>query len=499
MTEKKEKSQVWGSRLSKSPDQLNIRFCAGRDVTPLPMADAVLLEYDIWTNLAHAEMLRKAGIYSDAEHQSVQDALRELFRLGRAGEFRLDPEKEDVHINIEHYLTYTKQIDAAKKIHSGRSRNDQVATDMRLYLRDEMIAAIDNLMTLISAIVSKAGEEIESIMPGFTHYQPAMLTTAGHWLTGWSQGILRDVTRMLATLGSINKCPLGAAASFGTSWPIDREYSAELLGFDSVEINTLDCISSRGEHEADIASDLSLMMNHLSIIAQDIILLSTPFYNMLKIDDRFVTGSSIMPQKRNPDFAEIIRSKAAFCHGTTVSLLGILKGSMSGYNRDSQQSKYLIMDLFRECGPAPLILASVCSSMIFNREQMLKHAKTGFMNSADVADWMAQRFKLPFRSCYEVLSLAVRYSEKQQQLTHDAMCRALKENELDITITKEEVDFLNSPDSLLKKKVHTGGPSIEATAEIIEAQKNEAKGIAADLQSIRKRVDSARDRCLGNQ
>ncbi len=492
----KPKQQVWGSRLSSAPDQLNIEFCAGRDVKNLPMADEVLLKYDIWTNLAHAQMLCKSEIISRSELTDLTAALLDLYEETVSGNFTLDPAKEDVHINIEHYITQIKGIEAGKKIHSGRSRNDQIATDMRLYLRDELINLAKNLLFLIGKIIEKAETEKKSILPGFTHYQPAMITTAGHWLTSWSQALLRDTKRIFNSLIEINSSPLGAAASFGTSWPIDREYSAGLLGFERVDENSLDSICSRGEYESAIASVLSMMMNHLSSISQDLILLSTPYYDMLHIDDRFVTGSSIMPQKRNPDFAEVIRSKAATCHGTLMALLGILKGSMSGYNRDVQQSKYLIMDLFRECNDTPRILAGVCESMIFKHEKMQQHCHSGFMNAADVADWMAQKFKLAFRECYEVLSLAVKYGEKAGQLTYEALNQAVEETNLPIKISQSDVEFLNTPSSLINQKKHTGGPALKSVEQMIKNQRIQCQDCLDKIFAMEEQVEKARKRCF---
>jgi argininosuccinate lyase len=496
MSSQKEKSQVWGSRLAASPDELNLEFCSGRDVKALPMADVSLIGFDIWTNLAHASMLCKSGIINDAEFLELKGALLEVQELSSSSQFILDPDKEDIHINIEHYITHTRNLLAGKKIHSGRSRNDQVVTDMRLYLRAETIQLAENVAFLIEAIMDKAHSERESIMPGFTHYQPAMITTAGHWLTSWSQALLRDLSRMLTLLSTLNLSPLGAAASFGTSWPIDREVSAELLGFDGVEENSLDCISSRGELESDIASAISIMMNHLSTISQDLILLSTPYYNMLKIDDRFVTGSSIMPQKRNPDFAEIIRGKAASSHGTLVSLLGILKGAMSGYNKDSQQSKYLIMDLFRECKSAPLLLAEIVRTLQFKRDEMLRQSEADFMNSADFADWLAQKHHLPFRECYELISLTVKYSEASGRMTHEAVCRAIMESNLDIEISVDEIDMINTPSSLINQKNHTGGPAVSSVEKMITNQKDKLADLRTQLHGVKDRIETAWKKCF---
>ena len=449
---KTEKAQVWGGRLSMPPDKMNIAFCSGRDVVSVPMADELLLPYDIWTNLAHAKMLNHCEILKDDECRVLCKALVALDMKVQEGDFQLDPQKEDVHINIEHYITHTLGIEAGKKIHTGRSRNDQCGTDIKLYLRDQLLEISENVKILIEAILEKATPELESVMPGFTHYQPAMLTTAAHWLTGWSQALLRDLERVYQDLELLNRSPLGAAAAFGTSWSIDREYAAQLLGFDAPDENSLDCISARGEYEARAAATLSFLMNHLATIAQDMILLSMPYYGMLVIPDQYVTGSSIMPQKRNPDFAELIRGKAACCHGALSSLLGIQKGAMSGYNREYQLSKYVIMDIFRECLDAPLILGGVINAMAFNRAEMLAKAQQGFMNSADVADLLAQNFNLAFRDCYELLSLAVKNCEDAGQLTKEGMEKAIDHLRLPVKLSKRDIELFNSPYLLLKEK-----------------------------------------------
>ncbi|MCP4295134.1 MAG: argininosuccinate lyase [Proteobacteria bacterium] len=487
-----QKSQVWGSRLKSAPDQLNIEFCAGRDVSVIPMAEDSLLIFDIWTNMAHSKMLEKQSIISPTELDEIRNALIRLEKEFIEGSFILDPEKEDVHTNIEAYITDICKVEAGKKIHTGRSRNDQVATDMRLFLRSQVLELIEQVSVLISSILEVAQKEMQSLMPGFTHHQPAMFTTMGHWLTAWSQGLIRDCERLLQDLHLLNRCPLGAAASFGTSWPIDREYTAKLLGFSGVEENTLDCISSRGENEARLGATLSVFMNHLSTISQDIILLSTPYYGMITLDDRFVTGSSIMPQKRNPDFAEVIKSKASMCHGMLSSLLGIQKGAMSGYNRDTQQTKYLVMDLFRECFNAPLVLSGVIESMNVEREVMYQKCEQGFMNSADVADWLARQFHLSFRNCYGLLSLAVKFSEKEGILTLEAMQRAIKETGLVIDVEQSTITFLNSPSAMLDKKQHIGAPSPYSVEQMIKGQKMIVAGIITEVNQISKRSTEAK-------
>jgi argininosuccinate lyase len=460
------------------------------------MADELLLQYDIWTNLAHVKMLNHCGILKDDECRVLCEALVALETKAQQGDFHLDPRKEDVHINIEHHITHTLGIDAGKKIHTGRSRNDQCGTDIKLYLRGQLLEISENVKILIEAILEKAAPELESIMPGFTHYQPAMLTTAAHWLTSWSQALLRDLERLYQDLELLNRSPLGAAAAFGTSWAIDREYAAQLLGFDAPDENSLDCISARGEYEARAAATLSFLMNHLGTIAQDMILLSMPYYGMLVIPDQYVTGSSIMPQKKNPDFAELIRGKAACCHGALASLLGVQKGSMSGYNREYQLSKYVIMDTFRECLDAPLILSGVINAMTFNRAEMLAQAQKGFMNSADVADLLARKFSLAFRDCYELLSLAVKNCEDAGRLTKEGLEKAVGQLGLPVKLSEKDILLFNSPYLLLQEKEHTGSPSVGSVKRMIASQRQALQKVGKKIRALHDRVRLAQKKCF---
>ena len=356
---KHKQSQIWGSHLKNQPDEQNVLFCAGRDVQELPMADELLLPYDIWTNRAHCIMLERQGLIPTASLAKILTGLSQLEKLVETGEFSLDPAKEDVHINVEAFVTEKQGADAGGRMHIGRSRNDQSACDMRLYLRSVGLTLFDSVKNMAESLLAQAEEHTESVMPGFTHYQPAMVTTWGHWLCSYVQGLCRDLERISFSISLINRNPLGAAAAFGTSWPIDRKLTTELLAFAKVDSNTLDCIVSRWENEAQLAHTGAMLMNHLSIVSQDLIFLSHPYSRLLQLDDNYVTGSSIMPQKKNPDFAEVIKSKASLAHGFLSSLLGIQKGSLSGYNRDTQVTKYLIMDLIRECEAAPVILQGV--------------------------------------------------------------------------------------------------------------------------------------------
>lgn len=492
---------VWsgaGDAQLSLPQQENVIFCAGRDVARLPMADELLIPYDIWTNRAHALMLAERGLISSELLAGIMRGLKAVEARHAEGEFELNPEHEDVHMNIEAAVTESEGVEVGGWMHIGRSRNDQAACDLRLYLRDVALKSLREISALIDAILALAAEHTETVMPGFTHYQPGMITTWGHWLCSYAQALTRDQERFLQALKMIDRSPLGAAASFGTSWPIDREFSADLLGFGRVEINSLDCITARWECESELAHAISMHMNHLSIIAQDMIMLSLPYVRGIEIDRAFVTGSSIMPQKRNPDFAEVIKSKAALAHGNLMSLLGIQKGGLSGYNRDTQLTKYLIMDIVRECQPAAAIMRGVFSTLTVERDRLRELCEVGFMNAVDIADWLAREHKLPFRSCYRVLGDAVKRAQAEgyELLTYEALSGALTRAGIEIEISPDDLAELNDPDRLIARRQHTGAPSpqqVTAQREALSKLKSEHD---RDAQAIEARIAEARARCI---
>ncbi|MGB9595093.1 MAG: argininosuccinate lyase, partial [Candidatus Poribacteria bacterium] len=388
---------VWGHRLAGKPEELAVMYSAGRDVKPIPMADEILIPYDIWNTTAHDIMLYKQSILNIDDIKLILSSLQKIKELYEKGKFKLDPKKEDVHMNIESYITENFDSEIGRKIHTGRSRNDQIVCDMRMFLRDKTLLMTSNLIELIDVLLCIAEEHLETVMPGFTHYQHATISTFAHLLVSYAQALERDIDRFEFAYSIININPLGSAAGYGTSWKLDRELTTRLLGFDSVQENSIDCVSSRWEAEAEIASAISFMMNHLSIACQDIIFMTTTEANMIRLDDRFVGGSSIMPQKRNPASLEVTRAKTAIAHGITQAIFEIAKGSLSGYNRDSQYTKYLIFDLISECELAPVVIREIIKTMKVNKDVMRKLATSGFLNAVDVADYLTREFKLPFR------------------------------------------------------------------------------------------------------
>tara|TARA_Y100001947_G_scaffold105991_1_gene90645 strand:- start:247 stop:1740 length:1494 start_codon:yes stop_codon:yes gene_type:complete len=491
---KKRQTQIWGSHLKYQPDEQNVLFCAGRDVQELPMADELLLPYDIWTNRAHCIMLQRQGLIPTEILNKILAGLRQLEKLVEADNFSLDPGKEDVHINVEAFVTENQGAEAGGRMHIGRSRNDQSACDMRLYLRSVGLNLFNSVKNLATAFLAQAEENTESVMPGFTHYQPAMVTTWGHWLCAYVQGLCRDLERLAFALAQINRNPLGAAAAFGTSWSIDRQLTTELLAFEKIDTNTLDCIVSRWENEAQLAYAATMLMNHFSIVAQDLIFLSHPYSGLLQIDDNYVTGSSIMPQKKNPDFAEVIKSKASLAQGFLSSLLGIQKGGLSGYNRDTQVSKYLIMDLVRECEATPIILQGVFESLTINTDKMKKQCESGFMNSVDIADHLARTLDLPFRECFHLLARAVKLSEPETKITTAALGKTLAEFGHPTEIAEGLAEF-HDPRKLINQRQHEGSPSPKQIRLQIEELSERLNSLSFPLVDLQKNILDAQENC----
>ena len=461
------------------------------------MADELLIPYDIWTNRAHSLMLAERDLISRETLAGVLRGLNEVERQHQQGQFKLTPDQEDVHMNIEAHVTAIEGVDVGGWMHIGRSRNDQTCCDIRLYLRDVALHWLEEVKSLGESLLSLAEEHLDTVMPGFTHYQPGMITTLGHWLCSYVQALGRDQERFTQALRVINRNPLGAAASFGTSWPIDRELTSELLGFERVEVNSLDCITARWECEAELAHAIAMHMNHLSVMAQDLIILSLPYIGGLRLDRAFVTGSSIMPQKKNPDFAEVIKSKASLAHGYMVSLMGIQKGGLSGYNRDTQVTKYLIMDLIRECQPATTIMRGVFESLQVCQDRLRSLCEVGFMNAVDVADWLAREHKIPFRTCYQVMGSAVSRVRESggEQITHQALQEALDEAQVPISIAPEDLARLNDPKQLINERQHIGSPAPNRVQEQVEHLGEVLVHNHRPALQVMDRVQQARAQC----
>lgn len=457
MSAEKSRTPVWAKKVLSSSAKDNAAFCAGRDVTVRPMVDVALIPHDIACSVAHNVMLYQQGILTKQEARKILKALAEIKRLWSAGKFKLDPLLEDVHMNIETFVSECCGIEAGGKMHTGRSRNDQVACDVRLYLREQVLKFHENCFRLAEALVHFAGLHLDDLMPGFTHRQHGAISTVAHWALAHAQGFSRDLERFEQLYHRVNQNPLGAAAGYGTAWKIDRELTTSLLGFDGMLENSLDAVSCRGETENEFACDVALMMNHLSRLAEDIIFFTTQESGFFRLADDFVTGSSIMPQKRNPDLCEVIQAKTAFAHGSVVSLLSLCKGILSGYDREMQWTKYTVVDLVDECLSAPDLMARALLSMHVDAARLQEAARVGFLEAVDLADWLASHRGLSFREGYRVAAQSVEACRSLGRLECSAVnaclpkgCAALSDSEFaDVTDLRR----------CLARRDHVGAPS----------------------------------------
>ncbi len=469
--------KLWGGRFEELPSEEMVDFLSGRDVRGIPPRDEQLIPYDLWGNRAHVLMLCHQGILSKQDGKKILKGLRELETLYQKGKFKLNPSKEDVHSNIESFLIERVGIEYGGKVHTGRSRNDQIVLDMRLYLRDQVLEFIEGLVCLIETLLQRADEHRLTIMPGYTHHQHAVATTFGHLLLSFAESLQRDVQRFVHWFDLFNKNPLGAAAGYGTSFNLDRQLTSKLLGFDGPTENVTDPITHRWEPELELAYAVAVMMNHLSTMAQTLILLSTREFNMVRLNDRHCTGSSIMPQKRNPCSLEVMKAKTSFAHGIVISLLSVGKALFMGYNRDTQWTKYWIMDLVEESQPSLPIMEDVIRLLRVNETQMFEQAQEEFADATPLMEWMVRSFSLPLRKAKMVLEKAVKYSEKEGggKVSYRSLKRALGEMRINIPITQEDVKKIQRPENILTQTSSIGTPSEKRMRENVASLREKVK------------------------
>ena len=471
---------VWAMMGKAEPSEAVVAYCAGYDVVERPAADTLLLAADVMTNQAHRVMLARTGIVPAPAAADLAGALRRLEALVDEDEFELDPVYEDVHMNIESWLGHEVGGEAAGWLHTARSRNDQVATDMRIYLRRRVLFLQAAVLGLVDALLNAAEGHLETPLPGFTHHRHGAISTVAHWCTAHAQALLRDSERLAGVFERVNRSPLGAVAGYGTSWQIDRDLCARLLGFAGVEANTLDPISTRWETEADVGGAACILINHLSTLAQDMILFSTEEYGLLRLPADLTTGSSVMPQKRNPDFAEVTKARAATAGGHLSALLSLSRGNLSGYNRDTQWTKYLIMDLLGEVEAAPGIMSLVVERVEWDREALLASVGRGFLYAVDLADGLSQEFDLPFRRAYRAVGAAVEAARAagRGDVELEDLLSGLKDEAADAAPDAAWLARFRDWKHNLLRRSHYGGPAPESERGVIDTlrQQREAAG-----------------------
>ncbi|MAT91022.1 MAG: argininosuccinate lyase [Halioglobus sp.] len=398
MSDERDTSKLWGGRFGEATDAFVQRFTASVGF------DRRMAAQDIAGSLAHARMLRSAGVLDDAELQSIEDGLGKIAAEIEDGSFRWSVELEDVHMNIEARLTELIGV-TGKKLHTGRSRNDQVATDIRLYLR----AAIDDLAVELTrlqrGLVELALDNCDTIMPGFTHLQTAQPVVFGHHLLAWNEMLERDHGRLLDCRARMNQSPLGAAALAGTTYPIDRAMTAAELGFERPTANSLDSVSDR-DFAIEFCAAGALLLTHLSRMSEELVLWTSAQFDFVTLPDRFCTGSSIMPQKKNPDVPELVRGKVGRVNGHLVSLLTLMKSQPLAYNKDNQEDKEPLFDTVDTLSDCLRAFADMVPAIEPNAAAMREAARRGFSTATDLADYLV-RAGLPFRDAHDVVGRAV--------------------------------------------------------------------------------------------
>ena len=453
----KKDTRMWGGRFNEPTDAFVEAFTASVEF------DQRLALVDIQGSLAHAKMLHKIGILDDDEHAAIEQGMAKISEEVTSGKFNWSVSLEDVHMNIEARLTELIG-DAGKKLHTGRSRNDQVATDIRLYLREEINQCLLQIRTFQHGLLDLAEREADTIMPGFTHMQVAQPISFGHHMLAWFEMLERDHDRLKDCRQRMNIMPLGAAALAGTSYPLDRDYTAELLGFDAPARNSIDAVSDR-DFAIEFCAAAAICMTHLSRMAEELVLWSTAQFNFIRLPDRYCTGSSIMPQKKNPDVPELVRGKTGRVNGHLVSLLTLMKSQPLAYNKDNQEDKEPLFDVLDTLGGSLRAFADMVPNLSVNREAMYESAKKGYATATDLADYLVNK-GLPFRDAHEVVGSAVAYAiEKQKDLSE---CTLQELQSFERRIEADVFDLLSLEGSVNARNV-IGGTAPEQVRKQVAA------------------------------
>lgn len=440
-------AKLWAGRFSKNTDETVNAFNASI------LFDQRLYPQDIEGSLAHSEMLAAQGIISEEDKKAIHQGLREIKEALDQKQIVLDQRYEDIHMAIEQILT-EKIGDAGKRLHTGRSRNDQVALDVRLYVRKELKEVKSLLKELLKTLIQIAEENTHTILPGYTHLQRAQPISFGHEMMAYANMIRRDVKRIQNTLEVMDECPLGSGALAGTTYPLDREMSASLLGFSKACDNSLDGVSDR-DYCLEAMSDLSILMMHLSRLSEEVIAWCSWEFKFIELDDAFATGSSIMPQKKNPDICELIRGKTGRVYGDLMQLLTTMKGLPLAYNKDMQEDKESVFDAFDTVKICLQVLIPMLETMQVLEDNMKNAAMKGFINATDMADYLTRK-GMPFRDAYKITGQLVAQALAEHKGLNELSLDELKEHsDLFDEDVYEAIDLLTCLNARLTK----GGPS----------------------------------------
>ncbi len=453
-------AQLWGGRFTKATDQLVYDFNASIRF------DRKLFSQDVEGSIAHVTMLARQGILTDVEKQSIIDGLNSILKDVEEGRLVIDETQEDIHSFVEANLI-DRIGDAGKKLHTGRSRNDQVALDMRLYTREQVLNVDHLLKELLKVLLTAMEENLETYMPGFTHLQKAQPTTLAHHYGAYFEMFKRDRQRLKDIYERMNYCPLGAGALAGTTYPLDRDYSASLMGFYGPTLNSMDSVSDR-DYLIEFLSALSTIMMHLSRFSEEIIIWNSNEYQFVEIDDAYSTGSSIMPQKKNPDIAELVRGKTGRVYGALMSLLTTMKGIPLAYNKDMQEDKEVAFDAMETVQNCLLLFTGMIRTMKFRKDRMAKSAMNGFTNATDAADYLVNK-GVPFRDAHGIIGRLVLYCiDKNTSI--DAL--SLKELKEISDIFEDDIYDAVSLKTCVEKRLTIGAPGPEIMKDVIRINRD---------------------------
>lgn len=442
--------KLWKGRfeqeLSKMADDFNksIKF------------DSKMYKEDILGSLAHVKMLNKIDVINDQEYSILKSGLEEILNDLESGKLEIDEDSEDIHSFVEEVLT--KRVgDVGKKLHTGRSRNDQVALDLKLYTKNKSKEIKESLAEIVNVILEISENNLDTLMPGYTHLQNAQVTTFAHHLMAYGQKFYRDLQRLESFLEIMDYSPLGSGALATTTYPLDRFMTAKELGFKGPTENSMDSVSDR-DHVAELNFIISLVMAHLSRLSEELIIWSSQEFKFVEISDLYSTGSSIMPQKKNPDMAELIRGKSGRVFGNLMGILTVIKGTPLSYNKDFQEDKEGLFDSIDTVLFSLKVMADMLNTMTINKEKMKSATKNGFLNATDLADYLVSK-NMPFRDAYKIVGEIVKFSQKENLTLEDIKLEKYKE--FSSEFEDDLYEFIDIENCLNKRKVY-GGPSKES-------------------------------------
>lgn len=448
-------AQLWGGRFTKETDKLVYNFNASISF------DRKFFEEDIEGSIAHVVMLEKQNILTEEEKNAIVKGLTGIREDVKSGKLVITEEYEDIHSFVEANLI-DRVGEAGKKLHTGRSRNDQVALDMRLYTRAEVLHVAEELQELLSTLLTIMENNLDTYMPGFTHLQKAQPITLAHHMGAYFEMFKRDSLRLKDIYARMNYCPLGAGALAGTTYPLDRGYTAALMGFEGPTFNSMDSVSDR-DYVIEFLSALSTIMMHLSRFCEEIIIWNSNEYRFVEIDDAYSTGSSIMPQKKNPDIAELVRGKTGRVYGALISILTVMKGIPLAYNKDMQEDKELTFDAIDTVKGCLALFNGMLRTMKFNEEVMAVSAMNGFTNATDAADYLVGK-GVPFRDAHEIVGRLVLYCIDKNTCIDALSIEQLKEIS---PVFEEDVFDAVSLKTCVEKRLTIGAPGQRAMKEVI--------------------------------